>query len=721
MFPGSSSSCMEAEVVEIAPPMSRSSKSKSKLQSQSLKQKEVYCPEIIDIDMDDDSDDIMLIPGEADTNGKGKEALSIVSTGPSNKTYHVSEDAIIFSEETHAEGSHNLVDVDDFDSDMDMFYDDLLNDDRYSMLQSHFDQLDIPSGVEVPIPWLMDEEWTKSKFSIASTSTHSASDTQPDLSGSSPWIEASISLPLGFEQSNHKPGSGGSLTVRDQLEGSDHPQKLKPSSKWSYGERSEAKKKFLAYRRSKLSKDALNFPNLSPKMESLKSLHLHESPLSKRKPQNWYNVAESGLPKQFPAGADHVPKFVKPIGNSGLYDVGLNVGVTGNVVKTNFALPTVDPNTYGNSAIGINFPSGYFDPSWNIPAISEEEMPFGSWMPIETQKVSSFTGSSSNSSCATQIEYGNPNEVLKRYDLFKKFDTVQDYSGHYYAQNGSPVKQPSKGWAKRIQDEWRILEKDLPETIFVRVYESRMDLLRAVIIGAEGTPYHDGLFFFDVFFPGNYPNVPPLVHYHSGGLRINPNLYNCGKVCLSLLNTWSGSQKEKWIPGVSTTLQVLVSIQGLILNAKPFFNEPGYANMSGTPKGEKSSLQYNENTFILSLKTMVYTIRRPPKYFEDFVAGHFLKRAHDILVACKAYSDGAQVGCLVKGGVQDVDEGDKSCSQHFKDGLAGYMKTVVDAFTQVGAKDCDKFLNLIQKTSQQPLPSPPIYFPEYIYPDYNYY
>lgn len=48
------------------------------------------------------------------------------------------------------------------------------------------------------------------------------------------------------------------------------------------------------------------------------------------------------------------------------------------------------------------------------------------------------------------------------------------------------------------------------DTIFVRVYESRMDLLRAVIIGAEGTPYHDGLFFFDVFFPSNYPNVPPV-------------------------------------------------------------------------------------------------------------------------------------------------------------------------------------------------------------------
>lgn len=49
-----------------------------------------------------------------------------------------------------------------------------------------------------------------------------------------------------------------------------------------------------------------------------------------------------------------------------------------------------------------------------------------------------------------------------------------------------------------------------PAEVYVRAYESRMDLLRAVIIGAEGTPYHDGLFFFDVHFPSNYPNVPPV-------------------------------------------------------------------------------------------------------------------------------------------------------------------------------------------------------------------
>lgn len=38
-----------------------------------------------------------------------------------------------------------------------------------------------------------------------------------------------------------------------------------------------------------------------------------------------------------------------------------------------------------------------------------------------------------------------------------------------------------------------------------------------------------------------------------GRVRFNPNLYDCGKVCLSLLGTWSG---PSWEPGVSTLLQV---------------------------------------------------------------------------------------------------------------------------------------------------------------------
>ncbi|XP_008484149.1 probable ubiquitin-conjugating enzyme protein 17 [Diaphorina citri] len=42
-------------------------------------------------------------------------------------------------------------------------------------------------------------------------------------------------------------------------------------------------------------------------------------------------------------------------------------------------------------------------------------------------------------------------------------------------------------------------------------------------------------------------------------VRFNPNLYNDGKVCLSILNTWHGRPEEKWNAHTSSFLQVLVS------------------------------------------------------------------------------------------------------------------------------------------------------------------
>ncbi|KAF8049284.1 hypothetical protein N665_2250s0008 [Sinapis alba] len=273
---------------------------------------------------------------------------------------------------------------------------------------------------------------------------------------------------------------------------------------------------------------------------------------------------------------------------------------------------------------------------------------------------------------------------------FKRFETVEDFSDHHYVTKGKASKQHSKTWVKKVQADWQILENDLPETIFVRACESRMDLLRAVIIGAEGTPYHDGLFFFDIQFPDSYPSAPPKVHYHSGGLRINPNLYNCGKVCLSLLGTWTGNSREKWLPKESTMLQLLVSIQALILNQKPYFNEPGYEMTMGTPSGEAQSKVYSENVFILSLRTMVYSMRNPPKHFEEFVRSHYFVRALDIVKACNAYKDGAPVASIVKGGVQDIEETSESGSKKFRTDVAAFMKTVVDEFVKLEVKELEE-------------------------------
>ncbi|XP_047306821.1 putative ubiquitin-conjugating enzyme E2 38 [Impatiens glandulifera] len=225
---------------------------------------------------------------------------------------------------------------------------------------------------------------------------------------------------------------------------------------------------------------------------------------------------------------------------------------------------------------------------------------------------------------------------------FGGFTTVDHFPDHHFMD--VKVHQPTTKWIKRIQEEWKILN-DLPEAIYVKASEIRMELMQAVIVGPAGTPYHDGLFIFDIVFPSSYPDKPPMVHYHSGGLRLNPNLYNCGKVCLSLLNTWTGDKDEKWKPKDSTMLQVLVSIQGLILNSEPFFNEPGHSSRHAGLEGKTRSKHYNEKVFILSLKTMGYTLANPPKHFEELIKWHFRVYAHDILSACKSYlDDGTKIG-----------------------------------------------------------------------------
>ncbi|KAL0864299.1 hypothetical protein Bca101_043417 [Brassica carinata] len=284
---------------------------------------------------------------------------------------------------------------------------------------------------------------------------------------------------------------------------------------------------------------------------------------------------------------------------------------------------------------------------------------------------------------------------------FKRFDTVEDFSDHPYVSKGNASKQHSKTWVKKILADWKILENDLPESISVRACESRMDLMRAVIVGAEGTPYHDGLFFFDIHFPDTYPSVPPMVHYHSGGLRINPNLYNSGFVCLSLLGTWNGNPREKWLPQESTMLQLLVSIQALILNQKPYFNEPGNRMIMGTPLGEARSKVYSENVFVLSLRTMVYSMRKPPKHFEEFVRSHYFVRAHGIVKAANAYIDGAPVGSIVKGGVQDNEKSTETGSINFRVEVAFFMKIVVDEFVKLGAMELEDILE----------PPPPVIYP----------
>ena len=62
---------------------------------------------------------------------------------------------------------------------------------------------------------------------------------------------------------------------------------------------------------------------------------------------------------------------------------------------------------------------------------------------------------------------------------------------------------------------------------------------QVLITGPSDTPYANGCFLFDVYFPPDYPSVPMNINLCTtgqGSVRFNPNLYNDGKVRYTILH-----------------------------------------------------------------------------------------------------------------------------------------------------------------------------------------
>ncbi|MED6130375.1 hypothetical protein PIB30_000271 [Stylosanthes scabra] len=255
--------------------------------------------------------------------------------------------------------------------------------------------------------------------------------------------------------------------------------------------------------------------------------------------------------------------------------------------------------------------------------------------------------------------------------IFKVFDIVSEVpDDHHYFSSPKSHSTTNRTLSKHVMKEWKILEQNLPDSIYVRVYENRIDLMRAVIVGAAGTPYHDGLFFFDIKLPSDYPNRPPEVYFHSFGYSLNPNLYHNGFVCLSLLNTWYGNSRQRWDPRASTLLQVLVSIQALVLNEQPFFNEPYVGVLLGLAHAFAQS------------KSRA-TTSRPPKNFEAFVIQHFRTRSVAVLDSCRDYANGrVWVGYYCRNG-GGSDGGSSSLRSSNVSVSANFRNTMVELYPKL--------------------------------------
>ncbi|XP_049850273.1 uncharacterized protein LOC126322395 [Schistocerca gregaria] len=262
-----------------------------------------------------------------------------------------------------------------------------------------------------------------------------------------------------------------------------------------------------------------------------------------------------------------------------------------------------------------------------------------------SQEESQEASSSFNGPGSSSTDEGTYRKELEPFQLDEIEMSVNGVYNHYYAKQIESETSVSTAKMKRLAQELGSLNIGLPlhwsSSVFIRVSSERMDVMKVVISGPVGTPYENGLFLFDVYCPAEYPKTEPLINLRTTGnglVRFNPNLYNSGKVCLSLLGTWHGGPDEKWNEATSTLLQVFVSIQSLIFVAEPYFNEPGYESTFGTRDAMKKSKAYNETIQLATLKWAILDpLKNPYPGFEDVIRIHFKLKSKAIKKCCNRW------------------------------------------------------------------------------------
>lgn len=230
------------------------------------------------------------------------------------------------------------------------------------------------------------------------------------------------------------------------------------------------------------------------------------------------------------------------------------------------------------------------------------------------------------------------------YTNMKDPKDATKYIHHWKANFAAKyAPQPAKmiRLAQEIADISNSLPIDSTNAMFVRADEERLDVMKAVIFGAEGCPYAHGAFEYDIYFENDYPNIAPKVNLETtgnGDVRFNPNLYNCGKVCLSLLGTWRGNASESWDPKLSTLSQILISIQAVVMSEEVYFNEPGYGHEAGTEAGELKNVGYSNIVRLCNIKyAMIGQIENPSKGFENVIRTHFVLKKDKILKTVESW------------------------------------------------------------------------------------
>ena len=145
-----------------------------------------------------------------------------------------------------------------------------------------------------------------------------------------------------------------------------------------------------------------------------------------------------------------------------------------------------------------------------------------------------------------------------------------------------------------------------------------------------------------------------------GRTRISSNLYNDGKVCISILGTYQAfDDSQRWNPSTSSLAQVLASIQTQLLgDAEPYFSDGfNHDSVRGTPAGDKGSERFNHKIRLHTLRhAIIDHLKHPPLGFEEVTIRHFLMCRKRVLAQGRRWTIEAKGTPLFKSFVKAYEE-----------------------------------------------------------------
>jgi len=180
---------------------------------------------------------------------------------------------------------------------------------------------------------------------------------------------------------------------------------------------------------------------------------------------------------------------------------------------------------------------------------------------------------------------------------------------------------------KRLLKELSLLitqqqSKPLLENDYVVDYdENNLTTIYSIIKCPYDSVYRHKFIRLNFDIPDDYPHSPPKVTFvNYDSVRIHPNMYEDGKCCSTILNTWP-SQNEKWTSsmGIETILLTFHSF----LNNNPYTFEPG--------GGDDPS--YTEFVLYQSWNTCLFRYledQMQPEIFTTFIHNYMLYYINDI-------------------------------------------------------------------------------------------